>query len=305
MRHTLRVLAVLLLSTCSVWFVSGSELFAADQLIFGKKLLIKNPPSGAASNKVVHLGKDPSISVGAAGSAGDPQCSGAGGGGTSSLRIGASGGAGDVTIPLPCSGWTTNGTNSLYKYKDTSGATCTHVLVKGGVLAKAICKGSQVAIDLNGSMSPVAVAMTLNTQQYCTSFGGTATKDGSDDKTFLRKDALVPANCPCPPSGARVGGVCWFWGTAGADCDTTCAAHGLTYHTATASYAGSGGTDANCIAVAAALDPTASFFGASSCTGGYGCFDFAGGGASFSRCTDPATTSTAAAAGAARFCACQ
>jgi hypothetical protein len=45
---------------------------AADQVIFGKKLLIKNPSSGAAGNKVVHLGKDPNITIGAAGGAGDP-----------------------------------------------------------------------------------------------------------------------------------------------------------------------------------------------------------------------------------------
>ena len=77
----------------------GSPAGAADQLLFGKKLLIKNVPSDAAGNTIVHLGKDPSITVGLAGGFGDPQCTGAGGGGTSSLRIMASGGAGDVTIP--------------------------------------------------------------------------------------------------------------------------------------------------------------------------------------------------------------
>jgi phosphatidylethanolamine-binding protein (PEBP) family uncharacterized protein len=174
--------------------VTALQVQAADQLIAGKKLLIKNPPSGAASNKVVHLGKDATITVDPAGGTGDPQCSGAGGGG-GSLRIVASGGAGDITIPLPCAGWTTNGTNTLYKYKDTSSTTCTKVLVKNGVLAKAICKGPQVAIDLNGSMSPVAVVTTLNSQQYCTEFGGNVVQDGSNDKTFLRKDAPAPSVC--------------------------------------------------------------------------------------------------------------
>ena len=169
---------------------------AADQLISGKKLLIKNPPSGAAQNKVVHMAKDPSITIASPGFGGDPQCSGAGGGGASSIRIIASGGAGDVTIPLPCAGWTTNGSNTLFKYKDSSGTTCNIVLVKGGTLAKAVCKGAHVAIDLNGSMSPVAVVTTLNTERYCTEFGGIVAKDGSDDKTFLRKDASAPASCP-------------------------------------------------------------------------------------------------------------
>jgi hypothetical protein len=178
-----------------VLFLGGSAS-AADQAIVGKKLVIKNPLSGTANNRVLHLAKDPNINVGIAGSAGDPQCSGAGGGGTSSLRIVASGGAGDITIPLPCGGWTTNGTNNLYRYRDTSGASCMVVVVKDGVLAKAVCKGSQVGIDLNGSMSPVTVVTTLNSEQYCTEFGGSVVKDGSDDKTFLRKGALAPVGCP-------------------------------------------------------------------------------------------------------------
>ena len=63
-------------------------------------------------------------------------------------------------------------------------------------LAKAICKGTQVAIDLNGSMAPVAVVTTLNTQVYCTEFGGLdVVKDGSDGKTFLHKNAPAPTSC--------------------------------------------------------------------------------------------------------------
>jgi hypothetical protein len=172
--------------------------YAADQELSGKKLLVKNVPSG---NKVVHLSKDVSVDVLPAGSAGDPQCTGAGGGGTSSIRIKASGGAGDVTIPLPCANWTTNGVNNLYKYKDTSQATCTIVMVKDGKLAKAICKGAQVAITDQAGMDPVGVVTTLNTERYCTSFGGTIKKDGSDGKTFLAKDAPAPSAC-ASPSGA-------------------------------------------------------------------------------------------------------
>jgi hypothetical protein len=175
--------------------------YAADQLLLGKKLLVKNPPSGTTNNKAVHLAKDSTVVVLAAGSAGDPQCTGAGGGGASSIRFKASGGAGDVTIPLACTGWTTNGANSLYKYKDTSGATCKIVLVKNGVLAKAVCKGAQVAITDQAGMAPVGVVTTLNTERYCTSFGGTLKKDGSDGKTFLAKDAPAPSAC-ASPSGA-------------------------------------------------------------------------------------------------------
>ena len=189
------------LTLAAAILLTSATADSADHPVFGKRVLIKNPPSGAPHNKIVHLAKDPSITLGAAGGPGDPQCTGAGGGGTSSLRILAFAGAGDVTIPLPCSGWSTNATNSLYKYTDTSGATCKIVLVKNGVLAKAVCGGSQVATDLNGSMSPVAVFTTLNTERYCTEFGGTVLKDGSDEKTFLRKDAAAPASCPSVPCG--------------------------------------------------------------------------------------------------------
>jgi hypothetical protein len=184
----------------AVLFCATSGHAMAEELT-GKKLLVKNPPSGAANNKIVHLSKDASLDVLPAGSVGDPQCTGAGGGGSSSLRVKASGAAGDITIALPCANWSTNGANSQYKYKDSSGASCTIVLVKDGKLAKAVCKGTQVAVTVQAGMAPVDVVTTLNTERYCTSFGGTLKKDGSDGKTFLAKDAPAPADC-ASPSGA-------------------------------------------------------------------------------------------------------
>ena len=209
MRFSTNLRRVIVLGATLLLGASGTH--AADQLILGKKLVIKNPPAGTAVNKVVHLGKDPAITLGAAGSAGDPQCTGADGGGTSSLRLTLSGGAGDVIIPLACGGWTTNAANTQYKYTDSTAATCKVVLVKAGVLVKAVCKGPQVAVDLNGTISPVAVVTTLNSQAYCTEFGGTVKHDGSDDKTFLRKDAAAPASCApltCPSGQASCGGTC-------------------------------------------------------------------------------------------------
>jgi hypothetical protein len=179
----------------------GGGVYAADQLLTGKKLLIKNPPSGVSKNKTVHLSKDPGITIDPSGGDGDPTCGGGGGGG-GSITIATSGAAGDITIPLPCANWSTNGANNQYKYKDTTKATCTTVLVKPGKLAKAVCQGTQVAIDLQAGMDPVAVAIRLGQDRYCTSFGGTIKKDGSDDKTFLALDALAAGGCPASPSGA-------------------------------------------------------------------------------------------------------
>jgi hypothetical protein len=66
----------------------------------------------------------------------------------------------------------------------------------------------------------------------------------------------------CEPScgGVKVGGYCWYFGAAGANCDSTtgaCTGHGG-YHTATLSYAGSGGTNDNCASVLTALGAAAS-----------------------------------------------
>ncbi|MFN8543653.1 MAG: hypothetical protein U0807_05540 [Candidatus Binatia bacterium] len=54
-------------------------------------------------------------------------------------------------------------------------------------------------------------------------------------------------------TGTQVGGYCWYLGAAAESCTQTCAAAGRTYSTATESYAGSGGTEANCNAVLDAL----------------------------------------------------
>jgi len=185
-----RAVSVLLIA----WAVLSVVPARADQLLIGKRLSINNPPTG--SNRVVHLARDVSLTVGNAGGAGDPRCSGSGGGGASSLHIVASGGAGDVVIPLPCAGWSTNVTNTLYRYRDSSGQTCRLVIVKHHVFVKAVCSGPQVGIDLNGGTAPVGLATTLNAERYCTAFGGTILHDGSDDRTFLAKDAPAPAACP-------------------------------------------------------------------------------------------------------------
>src|SRR5262245_58138000 len=150
----------------AVFVLCAGGVFAADQLLTGKKLLIKNPPSGVTKNKTVNLSKDPTITIGAAGGTGDQTCGGAGGGG-GSITLDTTGAAGDVTINLPCANWSTNAANNQYKYKDATKATCNIVLVKPGKLAKAVCLGSQVAIDVQAGMAPVGVAIRLNQDRYC------------------------------------------------------------------------------------------------------------------------------------------
>jgi hypothetical protein len=116
----------------------------------------------------------------------------------------------------------------------------------------------------------------------------------------------------CP--GKIVGGYCWWKGPDGLSCANTCAAIGMTYDPATMTYAGSGGSDANCAAVATAWfgwyppAPPITVLGAGST--GVGCGDF-----TFPNFVDglaygvyrdlTATTSEAVDPTVGRFCACQ
>jgi hypothetical protein len=198
-------LAIVMASLASPMWASAMP----DQLLLGKKLLIKNPRYPNHPNKVIHLVKDDTIAIDVTGTDGDPTCDGLADGG-GSLRLKASGGAGDATITLPCANWSTNSSNTIYKYKNLKGNTCETVVVKPGAYIKAICIGAQVAIDLNGSMAPVDVVMTLNSSRYCTRFGGTIVKeDGSNERRFLHKDAPSPGVC-ASPSGAFVDGTSPF-----------------------------------------------------------------------------------------------
>lgn len=67
--------------------------------------------------------------------------------------------------------------------------------------------------------------------------------------------ALNTSGCfPCP--GTTVLGACWLFNfTKGLSCGNVCAASGLTYDPATATVAGSGGSDANCSTVVGAIFP--------------------------------------------------
>jgi hypothetical protein len=192
MRHPRLLAATLAL------LLAGGTGEAGQYVVAGKKLLLKTPPSGAAGNRIVHIGTGAAIAVGQEGGAGDPRCVGAGSGGTSSLRITTTGGA--VTIPLPCHRWSLNGAKNAYRYTDSSGETCRLVQVKNGALVKAVCKGDQVAVAVGAGMAPVSVIVRLNTDAFCAEYGGTAVHDGSDGATLLRKSAAEPASCPTTTS---------------------------------------------------------------------------------------------------------
>lgn len=107
---------------------------------------------------------------------------------------------------------------------------------------------------------------------------------------------------PCP--GFSYGGACWFLGASPDNCDQVCSDQGLVYDGATATVAGSDGTDAACEAVLDGVGAAGTGLDnpAAICPQGLGCS--VGAGIRY-RCVSVATTSTAAAIGRARACACQ
>lgn len=106
-----------------------------------------------------------------------------------------------------------------------------------------------------------------------------------------------------PCTGTEVGGFCWFLSGSGSACESTCAAQGRAYDdSGTRGYAGSDGTNEQCLAVLTALGATqAPSADTLVCSVGAGCY--ADDASQPHRCTDP-TTAEATGQGN-RACACQ
>lgn len=274
----LRTLAVF------AYLLGAGNAIALDQPITGKKLWLKSTP------KFVLLSNDAGIEI----SGSDPQCPG----GDSSLVM--DDGVNSATFLLPCANWRANGSGT-FKYRNSSApggpSAVKTVSVKGGLL-KVIGKGLGGMSVPNGA-GTIDVVLNLDgiSHRYCMSFTGTG--NGS---RFGVNDAPA-ASCPSPPPcDATTGGLCWFLGAKDASCDAACAIKGRAYDSATHTYAGSGGTDANCIAVLDALGVAAGPLNTnSSCFDGLGCLYAPLGRA---RCTAPPTNSSSSAGAVQRVCAC-
>ena len=144
----------------------------------------------------------------------------------------------------------------------------------------------------------------------CVNTGDVGTIESIVDDFVAAVVTATPASTttttlPCNGVGMVLGGVCWFKGDNGANCDDTCAAQGLSYSDATRDYAGSNGTDANCTAVSQALTPGALAATPASSDVGIGCVDLSTNrNGATTRITSPVTDSTSSFS-AARYCACQ
>lgn len=110
------------------------------------------------------------------------------------------------------------------------------------------------------------------------------------------------ASCSQSCGGTPVGGYCWYLGPSRQSCNSVCSSRGGCNLTGTRDYAGSGGTNAQCSAVAGAFG--LSFYGSVSGTSAadYGCYR-AERFVEVRRVVSPATTCSGVNA-VLRFCAC-
>ena len=133
------------------------------------------------------------------------------------------------------------------------------------------------------------------------------TKTATEWTTFRNNRPAGVGMAACPPvcSGVSVGGYCWYLGAAGQSCTQVCSSRGGVNIAGTRNYAGSGGTNAQCLSVLNALGQTGGV-NQSPCADGMqytGCIRY-----SFFfgniRCTGAATTDVGSYSAALRACAC-
>ena len=147
------------------------------------------------------------------------------------------------------------------------------------------CKGNEVEIGI----------VTLQPLRL---FGPTTTSTSSTTSTTLP---------PCPSGGRRVGGVCWYLANNSTqNCNDVCTGVGRTYDDATRTFAGSGGTLANCEAIFDTGGVITTFAtDETNCSTARGCGHVPQDGyIDVRRCVSPATTAEATGDGSHRACAC-
>ncbi len=124
--------------------------------------------------------------------------------------------------------------------------------------------------------------------------------------TSIASDSDSSRICACKKAcaGVNYDGACWYLGDFGQSCNEVCASHCLTYDSATASIAGSEGTDGACEELLDLLSAPGSglTYPSFSCTYPVGCLVE---GLDRARCASPKTTGVGAYEEDKRVCACR
>lgn len=168
-----RSITAIALATVSL-LLAPSFVHAADQGITGKKLLLKSTP------KLVLLSKDPSIGITGSDPVGDADSS-----------ITFDDGTNSVTWSLPASGWSANGSGSLFKYKNAAapgGPSAVKIAKLKAGLLKVVAKGLPFAAPSSSATINVILNLDGVTNTYCMTFTG-----AGDGTKFLVKDAAAGA----------------------------------------------------------------------------------------------------------------
>ncbi len=176
----LRSLAAYALAlSCALWTLPP-QARAAYQGVTGKKLLLKS------TSKLVLLSKDPSISI-----VGSDAVAG------SNSSIAFSDGTNTATWSLPVGYWATNGTGTLFKYKNSSapsGPSPVKVAKVMPGLIKIVAKGVPVPVPNGPGTITAILSLDGGSNTYCMTFTGTG-----DGTKFLVKDAGA-GTCPATPT---------------------------------------------------------------------------------------------------------
>jgi hypothetical protein len=194
--------------------------------------------------------------------------------------------------------------STAFKFKDSSGtpAGARKAVRKSGTAGKSkvLLKGKGVNLPdvLTPQGLPLPVTVQLVNSDTNTCFKAVYNSAGPNDANQFKAtrrasdpgcgndmvespieecdgnaDGACPGICTsdCRCCEATTGGFCWFLGDADLSCDAVCAAAGKVYDPATETFAGSGGTSANCGAVLQALGVGNGSAADLSCTLGVGC----------------------------------
>src|SRR5262249_32060338 len=171
------------------------------QLSAGSKIAIKNAvPDNESKNSVVVKAKGLSVDVPFPGSPDDPTCAG---GGVAGLEItSVTSGAGFSQV-LPCANWQQPTSGYRYRDRELDDGPCKEVDFRPASTTSIKCSGrgpSALDFDLEPGVvqAPIVVRLTIGSQSYCTTFGGTLKYDGTDGLKFTAINGGAMEACTAP-----------------------------------------------------------------------------------------------------------
>ena len=161
---------------------------AADQLLPGSSLVLRQRPSGA--ERAAFVVRDSGFAAPAAGGPDDPRTVGA------SLEIRANSGE-SATLSLPSSGWSLNNAGTAYRYQGGSGDDVKVSILRDGARLKIVARTTGITLDEPSQVS-VALIFKSGGLRVCATFGGTIVADVAG--RFVARHSTAPGACPAPPS---------------------------------------------------------------------------------------------------------